>query len=190
MFPPYTVFHDTTLREMAARLPSDRQQLLRVQGVGRTKLATFGDLFLTLITDYVAETDAQPMAMPAPPQSRRPPALAPTARMTLKLFSEGQTPDAIAATRGLALSTVEEHLVWAMEAGERIDIQRLVSDDRRRAIEAAFEELGTTQLTPVMERLGDGYTYAELKYVRAVMTSGTHSGAAVSAASLAPDVGS
>ena len=44
--PAYVVFHDTTLREMAARRPRDRSQMLDVTGVGPVKFERYGDAFL------------------------------------------------------------------------------------------------------------------------------------------------
>ena len=54
--PPYVVFHDSTLREMAARLPTTPDSLARVQGVGARKLQEFGAPFASAISDYVSET--------------------------------------------------------------------------------------------------------------------------------------
>ena len=47
--PPYVIFHDSTLREMAARKPSDRHELGQVSGVGARKLEDYGDAFLEAI---------------------------------------------------------------------------------------------------------------------------------------------
>ncbi|HET9332483.1 MAG TPA: ATP-dependent DNA helicase RecQ [Gemmatimonadota bacterium] len=44
--PAYVVFHDSTLREMAARRPRDRGQMLEVAGVGPVKFDRYGDAFL------------------------------------------------------------------------------------------------------------------------------------------------
>ncbi len=44
--PPYVVFHDKTLREMAALKPSTRAELLRVSGVGERKAERYGARFL------------------------------------------------------------------------------------------------------------------------------------------------
>ncbi len=51
--PPYVIFHDTTLRQMAADLPTTREQLARVQGVGQRKLEDLGDLFLAEIRRHL-----------------------------------------------------------------------------------------------------------------------------------------
>ena len=47
---PYMVFHDRTLKEMAALKPADKKALLTVNGVGEVKLQRFGDRFLEVLT--------------------------------------------------------------------------------------------------------------------------------------------
>lgn len=53
--PPYLVFNDATLAEMAAMLPTSPGEMLAVNGIGETKLKRFGDEFLDEISDYLAE---------------------------------------------------------------------------------------------------------------------------------------
>jgi ATP-dependent DNA helicase RecQ len=52
--PPYCVFHDQTLREMAISRPVDREHLLQIRGIGRAKADKYGAIFLELIRDYTA----------------------------------------------------------------------------------------------------------------------------------------
>jgi len=47
--PPYVVFHDSVLREMAAKHPASRDDLGRIGGVGTRKLEAYGDAFLAVI---------------------------------------------------------------------------------------------------------------------------------------------
>ena len=47
--PPYVVFHDRALREMAAGKPASREAMLGIAGVGERKLAQYGDAFLAVI---------------------------------------------------------------------------------------------------------------------------------------------
>jgi ATP-dependent DNA helicase RecQ len=47
--PPYVVFSDATLREMARRMPANRHELLEVKGVGQAKLDAFGEQFLVAL---------------------------------------------------------------------------------------------------------------------------------------------
>ena len=54
--PPYLVFNDATLAEMAAILPTSPGEMLAVNGVGERKLERFGGEFLDEIADYLAES--------------------------------------------------------------------------------------------------------------------------------------
>jgi ATP-dependent DNA helicase RecQ len=165
--PPFMVFHDSTLRQMAAELPESRGQLLRIAGVGQHKALEYGDVFLARVADYLRRTRAEPVA-DAPIAGRGVSGdLSATVRVTLDLFKQGLTIVEIAAARKLARSTIEGHLVEAMEAGERLDLERLLDAKKRSAIAAAIAELGSTYLRPVMDHLGEGYSYAELRFVRA-----------------------
>jgi ATP-dependent DNA helicase RecQ len=50
--PPYVIFHDATLREMARLRPASRAALLDVKGVGARKAAELGDMFLLAIANH------------------------------------------------------------------------------------------------------------------------------------------
>jgi ATP-dependent DNA helicase RecQ len=50
--PPYVIFHDATLREMARLRPTSKAALLGVKGVGARKAAELGDAFLVLIASH------------------------------------------------------------------------------------------------------------------------------------------
>ena len=50
--PPYVIFHDSTLREMAAERPLTEDALRTVSGVGERKLARFGRAFIEVISEY------------------------------------------------------------------------------------------------------------------------------------------
>ncbi|MCP3732634.1 DNA helicase RecQ [Sphingomonas sp. MG17] len=49
--PPYVIFHDSVLREMAVRRPQDRATLATLIGVGERKLDAYGDAFLAVIRE-------------------------------------------------------------------------------------------------------------------------------------------
>ncbi|MCB1734785.1 MAG: DNA helicase RecQ [Gammaproteobacteria bacterium] len=50
--PPYVVFSDATLSQMAAQLPTNETELLDISGVGQTKLERYGKLFLDVIDEH------------------------------------------------------------------------------------------------------------------------------------------
>jgi ATP-dependent DNA helicase RecQ len=53
--PPYVIFHDSTLREMARLRPRCGADLEHVTGVGARKREAYGPAFLAVIADYVSE---------------------------------------------------------------------------------------------------------------------------------------
>jgi len=53
--PPYVIFQDVSLDEMAIHYPLDEDELLRITGVGSGKAKKYGTPFLQLIADYVKE---------------------------------------------------------------------------------------------------------------------------------------
>jgi len=52
--PAYVIFHDTTLRQIAASPPSTLDELALVNGVGETKLARYGQLILDVLAEAVS----------------------------------------------------------------------------------------------------------------------------------------
>lgn len=55
--PPYVIFQDPSLEEMATVYPTTKDELAQINGVGMGKVAKFGAPFLKLIENYVEEND-------------------------------------------------------------------------------------------------------------------------------------
>jgi len=53
--PPFIIFTNATLRDMAAKQPKNRREMLRVSGVGENKMERYGDAFLRVIRMYLDE---------------------------------------------------------------------------------------------------------------------------------------
>jgi ATP-dependent DNA helicase RecQ len=52
--PPYVIFHDSTLLEMARTVPTNLEALARLSGVGQVKLERYGDSFLDLLRAHAS----------------------------------------------------------------------------------------------------------------------------------------
>jgi len=50
--PPYIIFNDKTLKQIAATLPSDNNSLLNVDGIGKAKLESYGAEILAILADF------------------------------------------------------------------------------------------------------------------------------------------
>jgi ATP-dependent DNA helicase RecQ len=65
--PPYVIFHDRTLSEMAARRPRSTVELGAIAGVGEAKLARYGEAFLEIIKGYDTGSEESTRPDEAPP---------------------------------------------------------------------------------------------------------------------------
>lgn len=176
--PPYVIFSDATLMEMASYLPTDIADLPRISGVGETKLAKYGKEFAAAVREYCRENDLPSrMSLKYPvsePRSRskkkRGLPKTDTFAETLSMFRGGMSPAEIARERGIAISTVESHLVRFIQSGE-VELNDIVKPEKigpiRDAVEQ-FRSFGT--LSKVKEHLGDDYSYAEIRAVLSTMT--------------------
>jgi ATP-dependent DNA helicase RecQ len=171
--PPYIIFSDVALRQMARFYPADEREFTRISGVGDKKLREFGAVFLREIAAHV-QTNARQMfaddsfAAPAAPPPRRS-RLTDTVRETLQYFRAGRTIPQICHQRGLKETTIFGHLEEALLAGERIEISGLVSAAAQKEIAAAFARHGFGNLGGVVESLGGKYGYGECRMVRAAL---------------------
>src|SRR5690606_6122325 len=57
--PPYVIFQDPSIEEMATTYPTSPEELGSVNGVGMGKVNKFGDEFLEVIQNYVEEDDIE-----------------------------------------------------------------------------------------------------------------------------------
>jgi uncharacterized protein YpbB len=89
-----------------------------------------------------------------------------TNRISLQLFKEGKSISEIATIRELAISTIESHLVSFIKSGE-VEVKELVPEHKIAIILHTVEELNlpTPASAPVKEKLGEDYSWIEIKAV-------------------------
>ncbi len=178
--PPYVVFGDVSLREMARLYPQSRDSFLKITGVGRVKLDDFGDDFLAVIRNYAETRDLADSAGAAtsrnPRRSNRSskrnssgsPSISSSLKKTLALLKEGLPFEDVVKRRGLTSSTISSHIEWLIESGELEDYQTYLPDvaelDR---ITRAFEAESSDRLKPVHDALGGEFSYWKLRLARA-----------------------
>jgi len=180
--PPYIVFSDVSLRQMAREYPCAENEFVRISGVGEKKLREFGASFLAEIAAHLQNSPRQifaedSFAPPAPPPGRA--GLGDTARQTLRMFRAGQTVDQIALERRLTPNTLFGHLTEALENGEALDLSPFFNPAEKREVAAAFGKLGLTSLSQVFESLGGRFDYNRLRLARAALRS-RHAGVKMS----------
>ena len=174
--PPYIVFSDVSLRQMAREYPETERDFSRISGVGEKKLREFGEAFLAEIAAHLGASPRQifaddsfaPAASAAPAPRRV--TLGNTMRESLRLFQTGASVEQIAAQRDLSPGTIYSHLADAALAGEAIDLSRFFSVSELCEVAGAFNRATDAGgLTGIFEALGGRYDFNRLKLFRAVM---------------------
>lgn len=87
-----------------------------------------------------------------------------SSKQSLELYLNGQSIEAIAADRNLAISTVANHLVGFVASGE-LPLEKLVEPARIEMIREAVKAAATEQLGPIKSRLDDSVDYHEIRAV-------------------------
>jgi ATP-dependent DNA helicase RecQ len=171
--PPYIIFSDVALRQMARFYPENERDFSRISGVGEKKLREFGVVFLGEIAAHLQTNARQIFADDSfnggAPAGRPGRGLSDTARETLHFFRQGKPVPEIARIRGLKDGTIFSHLEEAILAGEPIGVNDLVSAAAQKEIAAAFTRYGFGNLGGVVESLGGRYNYGQCRVVRAVL---------------------
>lgn len=70
--PPYVIFHDRVLNRVASCLPTSREVLGAIPGIGRVKLERYGDALLAIVRDHLTDLGrSTPFHEPPPPGDDR-----------------------------------------------------------------------------------------------------------------------
>ena len=174
--PPYVVFGDATLQQMAHFIPQNLNSLSRISGVGAVKLKQYGEEFLAVICEYaranglsdrLETTTAERDIAPRDSRSNR---RTPTHKVTKRLLEQGNSIQGTARQRSLLSNTIVAHIEMLVKEGEALDLEsHLPPSSRIARIQDAFAEVGSSRLGPVKKLLDDDYSYEEIRLVRAHM---------------------
>jgi len=182
--PPYMIFADSSLREMAQHCPKDHQSLIRISGVGERKLEKYGSVFLEEIKKFTDEIKIDILAHPgksdefikvvkAPllmdrnvpevsmhAQKIRSLAKASTDKVlshqqTFILYQEGYSLEDIARVRNVTELTVQQHLMRCSLDGQVIPWDDFIPIEQESLILEAVRQVGRARLRPIKELLSD-----------------------------------
>jgi ATP-dependent DNA helicase RecQ len=158
-YPPYMIFNDSSLKQMAAKRPCTPEDFRKITGVGDKKLESYGGIFISEIKRFCEKQGS--FTQPVKKGS--------SDSITLEMLDQGMDLDLITITRNLSLNTIYSHIENLILRGENIDINKYISKEKIEVISNAILEIGGVALAPIKERLGDNYSYGEIRLVRAKM---------------------
>jgi ATP-dependent DNA helicase RecQ len=176
--PPYVIFSDRTLVEMATYYPQSLESLLAISGVGQAKLAQYGEAFLQVIGPYCQKRGLEEKKKE---DGRKKEEKSDSGRRYVivgEAYNAGESVEALMKRYAVAAGTILDHLARYASAGNKLrngdDLWALssASPDEQKAAMQAFEELGTAFLKPVFDKLGGKIDYDELKILRLLFLSG------------------
>lgn len=173
--PPFVIFGDTSLIEMAGYFPRDKNNFADISGVGAAKLEKYGKTFLDVINIFIKENNITPPDRPKRKidnikhiKIRRPQFHTKTKELLIKKIPI----ISIAKHQDLQLNTIINHIEKLIDSGEKIDLDYLkLPRDKYEIIKQAFEECGDERLKPVFEHLNKKFSYEELGLVRLLLRS-------------------
>lgn len=177
--PPYVVFSDAALRDMAARKPMDLSAFLDTRGVGVRKCREYGTLFVDAIREHegrpaLSEAESVPHhsepAEAAPARGPRQNSLEHAAA----LFAEGRAIEEVCEALGRTPSTVEGYLErYIIESGIAVPDPWISKAVFERIREAAAQ-VGRDRLKPIYEHLEGEISYGEIRICMACLRNLPH----------------
>jgi ATP-dependent DNA helicase RecQ len=168
--PPYVVFPDSTLREIARVRPSTLERLRRIRGIGDQKLQEWGERVLEIVHREAAARDL-PLDCSAPQRAITPGTTnrSPARREAFRLFRQGRSVDEVAAATDRARSTAFGYLAEFIEEEAPDSISPWVDEATLRKVVAVMEEIGPDRLGIYFNALDGSVSYDELRLVRAFL---------------------
>lgn len=91
---------------------------------------------------------------------------------TLRLFREGRSLQEIADERNFSRSTIEKHITDLI-ANDDVAVEALLAEERIDEITRCMREAKSRSVSELKAALGDGYSYAEIRFVLASLNVGS-----------------
>jgi ATP-dependent DNA helicase RecQ len=180
--PPYMVFTDSTLREMAESCPQDRAALIQVSGVGERKLEKYGDFFLAAICDYhqrncrnnLKPTSQSPQNFSILPdrEVHRDNKLnkvekIPSHVISYMMYQEGKSLEEVSKERKFSLTTIQDHIIRAFQEGLSLSWDDFIPAGQEQLILDAVKQVGVEKLRPIKDVLPEDVDWMTIKVVLA-----------------------
>ncbi len=174
--PPYMIFSDRTLAEMAAYFPQSREGMLTIHGVGQAKMEKYGDLFLDAVVSYCTDNNiaenlrVEISSFPDAPLPEMEPKKARYVEMG-EAFNRGLTIDELIQQYSIKLETVINNLLKYLQAGNPLKPDGILAQstiDAALQAEAMelFSNMGTDFLAPVFNALNGRVSYPQLRILK------------------------
>lgn len=166
--PPFVIFQDPSLEDMAIQYPITIEELQNISGVGVGKAQRYGKEFVEVIGRYVEEKEI------VRPQDLIVKSVVNKSGLKvyiIKSIDNKRSLDDIADAKGLELDEVISEIESIVNSGTHLNlsyyVDQVIDDDRQADITAYFkEEAESDSLVEALEELGDEYEEEEIRLMR------------------------
>lgn len=165
--PPYVIFQDVSLEQMATMYPVNEKELQNIQGVGAGKAKRYGKEFCELIKHYCEENEIER------PEELRVRTVPNKSLKKVKIIQsiDRKIPlDDIATAEGLDFEELLENVEDIVYSGMKLNIDYFIEDvmdeDHIDDIYDYFAESETDDLDTAQEELGNDYSEDEIRLIR------------------------
>ena len=165
--PPYVIFQDVSLEQMATIYPVTLEELMNIQGVGVGKAHRYGKEFIQLIKRHCEENDIER------PEDLRIRTVPKKSMLKVKIIQsiDRKVPlDDIAETQNIDFDDLLNEIDAIVYSGTKLNIdyflEDVMDDDHIDDIYEYFKESETDDLDTAMDELGEDYSEDEVRLVR------------------------
>lgn len=166
--PPYVIFQDPSLEEMATVYPTSREELAKINGVGMGKITKFGRPFLELIQEYVDEHDiitASDVVVKSAVNKSR------TKIFIIQQIDRKIDLQEIADAKGLTFSELIDEIENICYSGTKLNldyyVENLLDPDRQDEVFDYFMSAHSDRIADAMDELGEEeYDEEDLRLLR------------------------
>ncbi|MEZ6063847.1 MAG: DNA helicase RecQ [Planctomycetaceae bacterium] len=167
--PPYVIFGDVTLRELARLRPTDPNRLLQIYGIGERKKREFGAMLIDRIADWCrrngVDTDVMASRASAPQIRPKPARISAASGQYFELFDSGLGIDEVALQLDRSVGTVCEHLASYVHVRKVTDAAAWIRPETVERVEAVIGNIGCERLKPIFEALNEEVSYGDIRVV-------------------------
>lgn len=166
--PPYVIFQDPSLEEMATVYPTTTEELAKVNGVGMGKITKFGKPFLELIQEYVEENDiitASDVVIKSAVNKSK------TKIFIIQQIDRKIDLQEIADAKGLSFSELIDEIENICFSGTKLNldyyVDNMLDPDRQEEVFDYFMNSHSDQISDALDELGeDEYDEEDLRLLR------------------------
>ncbi len=166
--PPYVIFQDPSLEDMAVQYPTSIDELVNISGVGQGKAKRYGKEFVTLIKTYVEENEIDR------PQDLVVKSLVNKSGLKVYLIQgidRKKTLDDLADSKGITMAELITDLEAVVMSGTKININyyldEVIEEDIKDDIYDYFRTAETESVEAALAELGENeYSENDVRLVR------------------------